>query len=185
MRIATNDFKLISLHIEGKDISNTVAALEQQWATLVPHRPFDYFFLDEAFDQQYRNETRFGKLFICFGGLAIFIACLGLLGLISYTVVQRMKEIGIRKVLGASETSIVRLLTKDFLKLVMIAFLIATPIAWYILKQWLAGFAYRIEINAWIFVLAGLAALFIALLTVTSQTLKAALVNPVGTLKNE
>ncbi|MEX1240511.1 MAG: ABC transporter permease [Cyclobacteriaceae bacterium] len=185
IRIATNDFKLISLHIEAKDIPSTLAALERQWSALVPHRPFDYFFLDEAFDQQYRNETRFGKLFICFGGLAIFIACLGLLGLISYTVVQRMKEIGIRKVLGASESSIIRLLTKDFLKLVIIAFLIATPIAWYVLREWLADFAYRIEIGAGVFLLAGLGALLIALATVSWQSIRAALANPVDSLKDE
>lgn len=185
LRIEPNDFRLISFSIDTKDIPNTLASLEQQWKELAPQRPFDYFFLDDAFDQQYRTEVQFGQLFIYFAGLAIFIACLGLLGLISYTVVQRMREIGIRKVLGATEKSIVGLLSKDFLVLVVIAFIIATPIAWFVLKQWLEDFAYRIEISGWPFALAGMVAIFIAMLTVSFQSIRAALSNPVDSLRNE
>ena len=177
--------RFISLNIQATYISETIAKIEQKWQEIAPHRPFDYFFLDEAFDQQYKTEVRFGQLFLYFAGLAIFIACLGLLGLISYTVVQRTREIGIRKVLGATESSIVRLLSKDFLTLIFFAFIIASPIAWYILKQWLSHFAFRIEVEWWVFALAGLLALMIALLTVSFQTIKAAVANPVESLRNE
>ncbi|WKN41479.1 ABC transporter permease [Tunicatimonas pelagia] len=175
----------ISLNLRSENLSATVSELEQQWQDLAPQRPFNYFFLDEAFDRQYRAEVRFGQLFVYFAGLAIFIACLGLLGLISYTIVQRTKEIGIRKVLGATESSIVRLLSKDFLVLVLIAFIIATPIAWYVLQQWLADFAYRTPMPWWVFALAGLTATFVAMLTVSFQSIKAALANPVDSLRNE
>jgi putative ABC transport system permease protein len=185
MRIARSDFKLISLHIEGNDIPKTLAALEQQWQALVPHRPFDYFFLDEAFDHQYRNETRFGKLVICFAGLAIFIACLGLFGLVTFAARQRTKEIGIRKVLGATVGNVVTLLSKDFLKLVVIAFLVAIPIAWYALNGWLDNFAYRTDVGVGVFLLTGLTAVLIALATVSWQSIRAALANPADSLKNE
>ena len=177
--------RFISLNLKGDDIPATVLALQQQWQTLAPQRPFNYFFLDEAFDEQYRAEVRFGQLFIYFAGLAIFIACLGLLGLISYTIVQRTKEIGIRKVLGATESSIVRLLSQDFLGLVLVAFVIAVPVAWYALSRWLEGFAYRVVMPWWIFALAGSLAMLIALITVSFQSVKAALANPVDSLRNE
>ena len=177
--------RFISLNLKGEDLATTVSALQQQWQTLAPQRPFNYFFLDQAFDEQYRAEVRFGQLFIYFAGLAIFIACLGLLGLISYTIVQRTKEIGIRKVLGATESSIVRLLSQDFLGLVLVAFVIATPVAWYALSRWLEGFAYRVTMPWWIFALAGSLALLIALITVSFQSIKAALANPVDSLRNE
>lgn len=177
--------RFFSLSISVDNIPATIAALEAQWQTLAPQRPFNYFFLDEAFDQNYRAEERFGQLFIYFAGLAIFIACLGLLGLISYTVVQRTQEIGIRKVLGATESSIVRLLSQDFLALVLVAFVIASPIAWYALQQWLEGFAYRVAVPWWIFGLAGLSATLIAMLTVSFQSVKAATANPVDSLRNE
>jgi len=185
IRLEPDNARYISLNLKGKNITSTVAALEQQWKAIAPQRPFNYFFLDEAFDQQYRGEMRFGQLFVCFAGLAIFIACLGLLGLISYTVVQRTKEIGIRKVLGASAQSIVTLLTKDFLSLVALAFLIATPVAWYVMHQWLQDFANRIDIEWWVFALAGIMALMIAMLTVGFQSIKAAFANPVDTLRSE
>lgn len=177
--------RFFSLSISVDNIPATIAALEAQWQTLAPQRPFNCFFLDEAFDQNYRAEERFGRLFIYFGGVAIFIACIGLLGLISYTIMQRTKEIGVRKVLGATESSIVWLLSKDFLMLVLIAFVIATPIAWYALQQWLENFAYRVPMPWWIFALAGLLATFIAMLTVSFQSIKAALANPVDSLRNE
>ena len=185
MRIAPGDLSLISLQINGDGIPGTLAAIEQQWAALVPHRPFDYFFLDDAFDNQYRNETRFGKLIICFAGLAIFIACLGLFGLVTFTARQRTKEIGIRKVLGATVANVVALLSKDFLKLVMIGFLVAIPVAWYALNGWLDNFAYRIDVGVGVFLLAGLAAALIAIATVSWQSIRAALANPVDSLKDE
>ena len=185
IRLEPSNARFISLNLRSDDLPATVSALEQQWKTLAPQRPFNYFFLDEAFDEQYRAEVRFGQLFIYFAGLAIFIACLGLLGLISYTVVQRTQEIGIRKVLGATESSIVRLLSKDFLGLVVVAFVIASPVAWYALQQWLEGFAYRVVIPWWIFALAGLSATVIAMLTVSFQSVRAATANPVDSLRSE
>ncbi|MEO0330404.1 MAG: FtsX-like permease family protein, partial [Bacteroidota bacterium] len=177
--------RFFSLNISADNMPATIAALRDQWQELAPQRPFNYFFLDEAFDKNYRAEERFGQLFLYFAGVAIFIACLGLLGLISYTIVQRTKEIGVRKVLGATESSIVRLLSKDFLVLVLIAFVIATPIAWYALQQWLADFAYRTPMHWWTFALAGLVTTFIAMLTVSVQSVKAAISNPVDALRSE
>ena len=185
IRLEPSRARFISLNLRGDDIPATVSALKQQWQTLAPQRPFNYFFLDQAFDEQYRAEARFGELFIYFAGLAIFIACLGLLGLISYTIVQRTQEIGIRKVLGATESSIVRLLSKDFLVLVLVAFVVAVPVAWYALDQWLADFAYRVAMPWWIFALAGLLATVIAMLTVSVQSVRAATANPVDSLRSE
>ncbi len=185
IRLEPNFARYLSLNISTDDVPGTVSDIEQQWQALAPQRPFNYLFLDDAFDEQYRAEVRFGELFVYFAGLAVFIACLGLLGLISYTVVQRTKEIGVRKVLGASESSIVRLLSKDFLMLVLVAFVIASPIAWYALQQWLAGFAYRVAVPWWVFVLAGLTATFIAMLTVSFQSIRAATTNPVESLRSE
>ncbi|MEM6841776.1 MAG: ABC transporter permease [Bacteroidota bacterium] len=185
IRLEPTVARFFSLNVSADDMPATIAAVQEQWQTLAPQRPFNYFFLDEAFDQKYRAEERFGRLFIYFAGVAVFIACLGLLGLISYTIVQRTKEIGIRKVLGATESSIVQLLSKDFLALVLISFVIATPVAWYVLQQWLADFAYRTPMHWWVFVLAGLTATFIAMLTVSVQSVKAAVSNPVDALRNE
>jgi putative ABC transport system permease protein len=150
-----------------------------------PAYPFDYRFADESFREQYKSETLIGKLANYFAIIAIFIACLGLFGLAMFTAEQRTKEIGVRKVLGASVTSIVALLSKDFLKLVLISIFIASPLAWYAMHQWLADFAYRIDIEWWVFVLAGLLAVGIAQLTVSFQSIKAALMNPVKSLRSE
>jgi putative ABC transport system permease protein len=152
---------------------------------LIPNRPFSYYFLDEFFDRQYRSEDRFGKLFLNFAVLAIFISCLGLLGLASYSTMQRTKEIGIRKVMGASVSNIINLLSKDFLKLVFVSFFIAAPVAWFFMHQWLKDFAYRTDISWWIFVIAGTTALLIALFTVSFQAIKAAVANPVKSLRTE
>jgi putative ABC transport system permease protein len=149
------------------------------------HRPFLYSFLDEDFNRQYKSDFIFRKLFTTFSCLAIFIACLGLLGLATYTAEQRTKEIGIRKVMGAEAHNIVALLSKDFIILVVVSILIATPLSWYAMSQWLEGFAYRTEIQLWFFVLAGLAALSIAVLTISYQSVKSARMNPVSSLKSE
>jgi putative ABC transport system permease protein len=185
MRIEPNGCDLVSLNVETKNLPATIAAIESKWKTLIPNRPFNYFFLDEFFDKQYRSEDRFGSLFLNFAILAIFISCLGLLGLASYSTMQRIKEIGIRKVMGASVTNIVNLLSKEFLLLVVLSFFIAAPIAGYFMDKWLRGFAYRISMSWWMFVAAGLTALLIALLTVSFQAIKAAVANPVKSLRTE
>jgi putative ABC transport system permease protein len=185
MRIEPNACNLLSVNVDGHNLPATISAIERKWKELIPDKPFSYTFLDETFDKQYRSEDRFGRLFLNFAILAIFISCLGLMGLASYSTVQRTKEIGVRKVIGASVGSIVFLLSKDFLKLVILAFLLAAPLSWYFMHRWLQGFAYRINIYWWIFVAAGLTALFIALFTVSFQALKAARMSPVKSLGTE
>ncbi len=162
-----------------------VAAVRSAWTALIPAYPFEAAFLDTTFDQQYQREQKAETLLSWFSALIILIACLGLFGLAAFTAEQRTKEIGVRKVLGASVTSIVALLSKDFLKLVLIAIVIASPIAWYAMNRWLQDFAYKITIEWWVFALAGLLAVGIALLTVSFQAIKAALMNPVKSLRSE
>ena len=185
MRIEPNGCSLISIKVSGNNLPGTISAIENKWNTLIPARPFSYFFLDEYFDEQYKSEQRFGKLFLNFAILAIIISCLGLLGLASYSTMQRTREIGIRKVLGASVTNIVNLLSKDFLRLVGIAVIIASPIAYFSMHKWLQDFAYRIPISWWIFVMAAVTATLIAILTVSFQAIKAAVSNPVKSLRTE
>jgi putative ABC transport system permease protein len=141
--------------------------------------------MEEDFDAIYRAEQRMGKLFISFTSFAIIIACLGLFGLAAYAAEQRTKEIGIRKTLGAGVSTIVAMLSKDFIKLVMIAILIASPLAWLAMRKWLQGFAYREEMKWWVFAFAGLGAVLIAFITISFQSIKAALTNPVKSLKSE
>ncbi|HWA32751.1 MAG TPA: ABC transporter permease [Cyclobacteriaceae bacterium] len=177
--------RYLSLKVKTSNMAATIESVRQVWDRLAPHRPFLYSFLDDDFSRQYQKDFKFRELFTIFSGLAIFIACLGLLGLATYTAELRAKEIGIRKVLGANVSSIVTLMSKDFMLLIGIAMLIATPVAWYAMNQWLSGFAYHIDIQAWVFLLAGIAALFIALLTISYQALRAATANPVKALKTE
>jgi putative ABC transport system permease protein len=174
-----------SLRIKTKNLSQIVDFVRSSWTKAFPGNPFDYFFLDDYFNQQYSNERKFGKLFTTFALLAIVIGCVGLFGLSSYLISQRMKEISIRKVLGASVTNISTILSKDFLKPIMISIVIATPLSWFVMDKWLQDFAYRINIELWIFAVAGLIALVIALLTVSYQAIKAALANPVRNLRSE
>jgi putative ABC transport system permease protein len=182
----TNGFyNKISVKISGNDIPAAIAHLGKTWKKFLPETPFEYTFLDEQFDQLYRSEQRQGTLFTTFACIAIFIACLGLLGLSAFAITQRIKEIGIRKVLGASVSGIVGLLSKDFLKLVAIAAIIAFPVAWYIMHSWLRDFAYRISIQWWVFLLAGLLASAVALITIGFQAIKAAIANPVKNLRSE
>ena len=187
LRIEPGGCSLISVKVQTADLKKTIAGIERSWKTIIPYRPFSYFFVDDMFDRQYRAEDRFGRLFLYFAVLAIFISCLGLLGLASYATVQRTKEIGVRKVLGASVAGIVRLLSKDFLVLVGFAFVLATPVSFFLMKMWLDGFAYRINIFSawWIFAAGGLAAFAIALLTISFQSVRAALANPVKSLRSE
>lgn len=185
MRIEPGGSNLVSVKIAAANVPATLAAIESKWKSTMPNRPYSYQFLDDLFDRQYRAEERFGKLFLNFAVLAIFISCLGLLGLAAYSTMQRTKEIGVRKVMGASVASIVNLLSKDFLKLVIISFFIAAPAAWYFMTQWLRDFAYRTPMAWWIFAVAGIAALVIALATISFQAIKAAVMNPVKSLRSE
>lgn len=180
---STNSY--ISVKVDTKELPATIASIEKQYDKFFPGNLFDYFFLDEHFNKQYANDQLFGKVFEIFAGFAIFIASLGLFGLSLFATTQRTKEIGMRKVLGASVSNIVLLLSKDFIRLVIIAFLIAAPVAWYIMHNWLNDFAYRINIGWWIFLTAGLLAVFIALATISFQAIKAAVANPVKSLRTE
>jgi len=185
MRIEPGGSNLLSINLATANLPATIGAIENKWKKLIPNRPFSYYFLDEFFDRQYRSEVRFGNLFLNFAILAIFISCLGLLGLASYSTIQRTKEIGVRKVMGATVSNIVNLLSKDFLKLVLISFIIASPIAWLGMYKWLQNFAYRINLEWWAFLLAGFAAIVIAFITVSFQAVKAAIANPVKSLRTE
>jgi putative ABC transport system permease protein len=185
MRMEKGAYGLISIKVSAVNLPATIKAIGNKWNEIIPNRPFDYNFLDESFDKQYRAEENFGNLFFNFAVLAIFISCLGLLGLSSYSTIQRTKEIGVRKILGASVSSIVNLLSTEFIKLVLIAFIIAVPIAWLGMNKWLQDFAYRTNISWWMFGLAALASLFIAFFTISFQAIKAAIANPVKSLRTE
>ncbi len=163
----------------------TIADIKKSWDRYFPNDPFDYYFLDESFNEQYKADTRFGEVFGLFASLAILIACFGLLGLSAYNVLQRTKEIGVRKVLGASAQSLVFLLSKEFLVLVSVALLIAIPVTWWVMYSWLQDYAYRISIQWWVFALGGALALLIALTTVGLQAMRAALTNPIDSLRTE
>jgi len=201
-----NDFHLRSLHnkieplvlvlakkqagnllirVSAQNLSAALTYVRKVFEEVNPNQPFKYTFLEQTFADQYQSDERKGGLFLAFSGIAILISCLGLFGLATFTAEQRTKEIGVRKVLGASVASIVTLLSKDFLKLVLIAIIIASPIAWYAMNRWLQDFAYKIDIEWWVFALAGLLAVGIALLTVSFQSVKAALMNPVKSLRSE
>lgn len=172
--------------LNTKNLPQTMAFLKEKYAAVFPNNPFDYFFLDTFFNRQYKNERQFGSVFGFFAGLAIFVACLGLFGLASFTAVQRTKEIGIRKVMGSSVPNIFLLLSKDFLKLVLIANLIAIPLIWLVMDRWwLNAFVFRIDIGASVFVIAALLTTLIALITVSYQSLTAAMANPVKSLRYE
>ena len=183
--IQSDRFRFFSIKIRSEDISGTLATLEKTWKQWVPNRPFEYFFLDEDFDKQYRAEERLGLIFSAFSGLAVFIGCLGLLGLISFTAQQRTREIGIRKVLGASVLQLVVLQSKEFVKLVGMANLVAWPVAYVAVNRWLADFAYRIDVGAGVFVLSSVVVLGIVVLTVGYQAWKAAQADPVEALRYE
>ncbi len=171
--------------VSGHDIPETLSFLQALWKERVTHRPFEYHFLDEEYETLYMAEQRTGKIFSIFSVVAILLACLGLFALAAFTTAQRTKEIGIRKVLGASVGSITALLSSEFVKLVFVALLIAVPVAWYAVDHWLQDFAYRIPVQSWVFLLAGVIAVLIALVAVSFQTVKAALSNPTKSLRNE
>lgn len=175
----------ISVKVEAANVDETIAAVKKIYQSFFPQNIFNYEFLDQRFKQQYKDDQLLGNVILLFSGLIIFVACLGLFGLSLFIIGQRTKEIGVRKVLGASIPGIVSLLSKDFLKLVVVSIIIASPIAWYAMTQWLNDFTYHIDIEWWIFALAGIVALCIALFTVSYQAIKAALMNPIKSLKAE
>jgi len=184
--IERNDqYGRIAMRINTKNIPALISQVETKWNTVAPGQTFSYTFLDADFDKMYTAEQQTGKLFITFAIFAIFIACLGLFGLVTYAAEQRTKEIGVRKVLGASVGNIVVMLSKDFAKLVLIASIVAFPVAWWMMNKWLQSFAYRIEIGYWVFILAGLTAIIIALITISFQAIKAAIANPAKSLRTE
>lgn len=168
-----------------RSLPEVIAAVNKVWSQAFPGNPFDYFFADEYFNEQYKSDQRFGKAFALFACLAIFVACLGLFGLVTFTITQKTKEIGVRKVLGASLPDMVLLLSRDFMKLVLVANLIAWPFAYWLIKEWLQNYAFRIDIQAWLFVVPSLLVLCIALSTIILQVVKAARANPVEALKYE
>ncbi|MES1224802.1 MAG: FtsX-like permease family protein, partial [Bacteroidota bacterium] len=186
MRLEENvQWGTLLIKIEAAKTKQVLAGLEKLSKEMNPKFPFTYQFSDEQFNKIYKSESVIDKLSTYFAVLAIFISCLGLLGLAMFTAEQRTKEIGIRKVLGASVSGVFALLSKEFLQLVFIAFIIAAPLAWWAVSKWLQDYTYRTDISWWVFAIAGIAALFIALLTVSFQAIKAAVANPVKSLRTE
>ena len=185
MTLRGDYFSRITIKIASNDISRSLAFIEQVWHKHFPVALFDYGFVDHLLAEQYQAEERFSTLMLYFSVLSLVIACLGLYGLIAYSATRKMKEIGIRKTLGASVTSIVVLLSQDFLKLVVLACLVALPIAWYLMRQWLEEFAYRVDLAWWMFGTSVIIVIGIAFLAVSLQTVKAALTKPVKTLRTE
>jgi putative ABC transport system permease protein len=180
-----NNRAYLTLRLSADQLPEKIGLIKTRFQQYFPGNPFDYFFADDNFEQAYKTERRYSSLFSAASLWAIFIACMGLYGLVAFTAGQRTKEIGIRKVLGATTIDITNLLAKDFLKLVLIAIAVATPITWYFMRGWLSNFAYQISLQWWMFVLAGFVALAIAMLTVSIQSVKAALANPVKSLRSE
>jgi putative ABC transport system permease protein len=175
----------IAVRIKTGNMAGFVTQVEQTWKSMAPGQQFSYSFMDDDFNRIYESEQHIGKIVVSFSVFAIFIACLGLFGLVTYAAEQRTREIGVRKVLGASVSGIVGMLSKDFMKLVLLAALIAFPFAWWAMYKWLQDFAYRITISWWIFVAAALLTIVIALATICFQAIKAALMNPVKSLRTE
>jgi putative ABC transport system permease protein len=175
----------ISVRLQGGNLAEGIEALKKTWKEVAPNQDFEYRFLDESIAEMYQAEQRTSTVVKIASGLSIFIACMGLFGLATLTVVRRTKEIGIRKVLGADVTTIVGLLSKDFAKLVVVAAIIAFPLAWWFMNDWLKDFAYRTNISWWVYAIAGVLALVIALGTISFQAIKAAVANPVKSLRTE
>jgi putative ABC transport system permease protein len=167
------------------NIPAAISHLEKIWKERVPHRPFEYHFLDEDYDALYRAEQRTAGVFSAFATIAVLLACLGLFALTAYAMVQRTKEIGIRKILGATVGNILALVSKDFIRLVIIAFIIAAPVAWYVIHKWLDNFVYKIPVQWWVFLVAGIATLVIAFITISLQAIRTAITNPVKNLRAE
>jgi putative ABC transport system permease protein len=178
-------FGFLNVKIGPQNVGETLSAIEEKFEQFVPGQPFSYYFLDDRLADLYNNEKTSGKIFNIFSVLTIFIACVGLFGLSAYMASQRTKEIGIRKVLGSTGSKIVMLLSKDFSKLVLLAFIPAVPVSYFVMDRWLKSFSYRTSISLWIFLLAGLAALLVAQITVSFQALKAANAHPADAIRTE
>jgi putative ABC transport system permease protein len=185
LNLRTPLFWYLAVRIRGEDVQETMTFLEKKWKQFVPRQPFEYNFMGDTIGWMYQEETRMGRVAGFSSLLAIFVACLGLFGLASFTAERRTKEIGIRKVLGATVPNLVGLLSKDFVKLLVVANLIAWPITYYAMNRWLQDFAYRIELGPGVFIMGGMLALVIALMTVSVQAIKAARANPVDALRYE
>ena len=185
MDIRVGAFTTFGIRLKSGRLPETLQAIESNWKASFPEKAFEYAFLDENLQNAYQDEQRLARLIGYFSGIAIFLSCFGLFGLISFTIHQKSKEIGIRKVLGSSVAGIVGLVSKDYLKLILLALLIATPLAWYFMDDWLDTFIYRIDIPWWSFVVSGLAVVLVAFLTLSLQSIKAALANPVDSLRSE
>jgi len=178
-------YNTFMIRVAPNSASKAIAALQNTWKKILPVNPVEYNFLDDTFNQLYKDDQRASTLILVFAIIAVAISCLGLFGLATFAAEQRTKEIGIRKVLGATVANITTLISKDFIKLVCIAIVIATPLSFLAMNKWIQSFAYRINIGSWIFVVAGLIALLIALITVSFQAIKAAIANPVKSLRSE
>ncbi|HEY5465029.1 MAG TPA: FtsX-like permease family protein, partial [Hanamia sp.] len=185
MMMLGNNYGGLVIKINTSDVKGFLSDLKKQWDSFNPEGPLDYTFLDDNFAKLYASEIRTQKIFSAFALIAIIIASLGLFGLSAFVIEQRTKEIGIRKVLGASVQNVLVLVSKDFLLLVGIAFLISVPVTWWAMHNWLQDFAYRINIHWWVFVLAGIVAILISVLTISFQAVKAAVANPVKSLRSE
>jgi putative ABC transport system permease protein len=181
------DRSAISIRINTNNLSKLIAEIKSKYNSreLMAGKPFTYTFMDDDFNKLYESDQRNGKIILSFSLFTIMIACLGLFGLVTYAAEQRTKEIGIRKVLGASISTVIKLLTVDFIKLIIIALVIAFPLAWWVMHMWLQGFVYRVNISWWIFLLAGLCTLTIAFLTIFYQAIKTSVINPVNSLRIE
>lgn len=178
-------FNYLIAHVNTNEVTTVLPFVESKWKELVPDEPFSFSFVNEDFQRNYAADARTGRIVNSFTIISILISCLGLFGLAAFAAQQRIKEIGVRKVLGASVTSIVALLSGDFIKLILVSIVIATPLTWYLMDKWLEDFAYRIDIKWWMFLVAGIMSIVIALLTVSTQAIKAAITNPVKSLKSE
>jgi len=183
--IMGNKHSYVIANISTKNYAGILNEMARSWNKINPGMPFVYSFLDKDFQKNYEKDQRASGIVGYFTVIAILIACLGLFGLSAFAAEQRIKEIGIRKVLGASVVSIVTLLSLDFIRIVIVAILIASPIGWYFMNKWLAGFAYKVPINGWLFVLTGFLAILIALITVSFQAIRAAIANQVTSLRSE
>jgi putative ABC transport system permease protein len=185
MMMLRGNYGGLIIKIKTSDVKGFLSDLKKQWNSLNPEGPLEYNFLDDQFAKLYAGERRTQQIFSAFTVIAIIIACLGLFGLSAFIIEQRTKEIGIRKVLGASVHQVVVLVSKEFLSLITIAFLVSIPVTWWAMNKWLQDYAYRINISVWVFVIAGITALIIAVVTISFQAVKAAIANPVKSLRTE
>ena len=185
--MATNStmYRQASIKLSTANIATTMQSVKKLWEQTFPNNVYEYNFLDDKIASFYKQETQLSALYKIFAAIAIFLSCLGLYGLASFMAVQRVKEVGIRKVLGASSGNIVYLFSKEFMLLIAIAFIIATPVAWYYMQQWLQDYAYRISMSWWLFATGGLVSIIIALATISYQAIKAAVANPIKSLRTE